>query len=142
MPTARHHHTSAIVDGKLFIIGGRETDVPSNVDNNEMYDPVHDRWIIHTPMPTKRSGLAAATIGLDIFAVGGEKIEGSFDTNEKYDTLTDSWTPETPMPTNRLGHDAVELNDKIYVFGGKTGQETESITDVNEILSRQELRAN
>ena len=46
------------------------------------------------------------------------------------------------MPTNRLGHDAVEFNNNIYVFGGKTSQETESITDVNEILSSQELQTN
>ena len=134
MPTARHHQTSAVAGDKLFILGGRVTYVPSNLNQNEMYDPIQDKWTIQEPLPTNRSGLAAATLGNYIFAIGGEKKPGSYDTNERYNVETNSWTTEPPMPTNRLGHDAVTVDEKIYVIGGKTGQPIDSVTGANEIM--------
>jgi N-acetylneuraminic acid mutarotase len=55
MPTARHHHASAVVDGKLYIIGGRIlgngvksqiNEALSNFDINEMYSPLNDSWTV------------------------------------------------------------------------------------------------
>jgi N-acetylneuraminic acid mutarotase len=123
------------VDGKLFIIGGRETGIRSNTDRNEMYDPEKDTWVMVNNMPTKRSGLSAASVGNNIFVIGGEKAGGSFDIIEKYDKVTDSWVLESPMPNPRLGHDAVTFNYKIYIFGGKTSQSKETTTGITEIFT-------
>ncbi len=129
MPTARHHLTSSVVNGKLYAIGGRiyGDGIPepiakalSNFDVNEMYDPVKDSWTKLEPMPSKRSGLASASIGNDIYVFGGEKVKGTFENNEKYDTIINTWTIEDPLPTPRLGLKAVANDDKIYVVGGKT----------------------
>ena len=66
MPTARHHHTSAVVDGKLYVIGGRLLgnsikshidEALSNFNDNEMYNPLNDSWTVLEQMPTKRSGI-------------------------------------------------------------------------------------
>ena len=133
MPTARHHHASAVVDGKIYIIGGRETGIGSNTDRNEMYDPGLDTWTVLSPMPTKRSGLSASSIGNQVFAMGGQNEIGGFDLNEKYDTATDSWTIETPLPNPRLGHDTVTYEDKIYVRG-KTSLPQETATEKTEIF--------
>jgi N-acetylneuraminic acid mutarotase len=135
MPTARHHHTSETVDGKLFIIGGRETGIQSNTDTNEMYDPEQDTWVVLNHMPTKGGGLSAASIGNHIFVMGGHGASRGFDINEKYDTTTDSWTLESPMPNPRLGHDAVAFNNKIYVFEGKTSHSKETTTGITEIFN-------
>jgi len=43
MPTAREHLTSAVVDNKLYVIGGRTSGMTTNVDVNEVYDPVTDK---------------------------------------------------------------------------------------------------
>lgn len=40
MPTARHHAASSVIDGKLYIIGGRVSGSLDNIDVNEMYDPI------------------------------------------------------------------------------------------------------
>jgi N-acetylneuraminic acid mutarotase len=129
MPTARHHLTSSVVDGKLYVIGGRilGDGIPapiskalSNFDVNEMYDPVTDTWTKLKPMPSKRSGLASASIGNDIYVFGGEKVNGTFENNEKYDTKKNIWTKEPPLPTPRLGLKAVAVDNTIYVIGGKT----------------------
>ena len=61
MPTIRHHHASAVIEGKLFVIGGRQTDKSPdlNIGTNEAYDPKLDKWTSFAAMPTKRSGLTA-----------------------------------------------------------------------------------
>jgi len=129
MPTARHHLTSSVVNGKLYVIGGRiyGDGIPepiakalSNFNNTEVYDPKNNSWTELKPMPTKRSGLASAAIGNDIYVFGGEKVKGTFENNEKYDTIKNTWTEEVPLPTPRLGLKAVSHDDKIYVIGGKT----------------------
>ena len=129
MPTARHHMTSSVVDGKLYVIGGRllGDGIPapikeglSNFNNNEMYDPKNDTWIELAPMPSKRSGLASASIGNYIYVFGGQKANGTFENNERFDTKKNLWTSEKPVPTPRLGSKAVTVGNDIYVIGGKT----------------------
>jgi N-acetylneuraminic acid mutarotase len=57
MPTARHHAGSAVVDGKIFLIGGRISGSLENISVNEAYDPEQDKWITNLEaMPSKRSG--------------------------------------------------------------------------------------
>ena len=92
----------------------------SNFNDNEMYDPVKDKWTILEQMPTKRSGLASASIGNDIYVFGGQKVNGTFENNEKFDTKKNTWTKEPPLPTPRLGLKAVAVDNTIYVIGGKT----------------------
>lgn len=131
MPTARHHLTSSVVNGKIYAIGGRifgdgipepfvNAKALSNFDVNEAYDPATDTWTKLEPMPSKRSGLASASIGNYIYVFGGEKVKGTFENNEKYDTVNNIWTKDEPLPTPRLGLKAVSFENTIYVIGGKT----------------------
>jgi N-acetylneuraminic acid mutarotase len=129
MPTARHHLTSEVVEGKLYAIGGRLlgngiqshiNEALSNFNDNEVYDPKKDTWNIVAPMPTKRSGLAAASINGSIYLFGGQGLNSALNNTEKYDPKTNIWTKELPVPTARLGLEAVNYDNKIYVIGGKT----------------------
>src|SRR5918999_1392419 len=145
MPTARHHHTSAEVDGKLYVIGGRllGNGVPSeinealsNLNDNEMYNPLNDSWTAMEQMPTKRSGIAAAASPVDgnIYVFGGQSVDGAFGNNEKYNPKMNKWSTEESMPTARLGLEAIALENKIYVIGGKTDLGP-YVSDKNEIFS-------
>jgi N-acetylneuraminic acid mutarotase len=136
MPTPRHHHTSEVVNGTLYIIGGRETRVPSSLDSNERYDPKTNTWDTLAPMPTRRSSMVAVYSPVDesIYVFGGEKTKGSFDKNEKYNPMTNKWQVDQPVPTARLGLEAQALHEKIYVIGGKERQAPRSATGINEIF--------
>jgi N-acetylneuraminic acid mutarotase len=139
MPTTRHHAASSVVDGKLYVIGGRTgVGIIPSVDISEAYDPVQEKWITTLePMPSKRSGIAAAASPINgnnssIYVFGGEEPSKTFDNNEKYDVKTNKWTIEPPMPTARHGLGAVSVEDRIYVIGG--GPEPGlSVSDANEI---------
>ena len=39
--------------------------------NSEKYDTANNKWTIEPPMPTARHGLAAASVGDEIYAIGG-----------------------------------------------------------------------
>jgi N-acetylneuraminic acid mutarotase len=134
MPTPRQHLAAAVLDGKLYAIGGRIDSLASNLGSNEAYDPKSDAWIRLEPMPTKRGGIAAAAVGNAIYVFGDESPEGTFRNNEKYDTETSSWTRAPEMPTARHGLAAVALGDKIYVIGGGP-QPGLTVSGANEIFS-------
>jgi N-acetylneuraminic acid mutarotase len=138
MPTARHHAASVVADGNLYVIGGRIVGISAtvNINANEMYDPNKNSWVISSlePMPSKRSGIAAASLDDGSFHVfGGEEPAKTFNNNEKYDPKSNKWTIETPMPTARHGLGAVAIDDKIYVIGGGP-QPGMSVTNANEIF--------
>lgn len=146
MPTARHHLTTAVVDGKLFAIGGRllgngiqsedMQEALTNFDRVEMYDPETDSWTVRQPMLTKRSGFTAtAASDGNIYAFGGQGVGETIDSVERYDPKTDKWTYETPMPTGRFGIISVPYDDRIYVLGGQLVGESGLVPlDLNEIF--------
>ena len=102
-----------------------------------MYDPEEDRWTKLESMPSKRSGLASASLNGNIYVVGGETTEITFDNNEKYNPNTDSWTSEAPMPTARHGLVSIAIGEKLYVIGG--GLEVAGLGDnINEIFHANE----
>src|ERR687892_185984 len=144
MPTARGALNVNFVNGILYAIGG-SSDRP--LDSNEAFDPEQDQWITNLePMPSKRSGIAAAAPaaavttnvssinGSIIYVFGGEEPSKTFNNNEKYDATTNRWTSEPPMPTARHGLAAVYMeDDKIYVIGGGP-QPGLSVSGANEIF--------
>src|SRR6266850_2346130 len=79
MSTARNHAFSGVVNGKIYVIGGRlgaaHVTASSNTDVVEEYDPARDRWIVLPSMPTARHGAAGAFIGNRFHLVSG-KPEG------------------------------------------------------------------
>ena len=117
MPTARSDLGVAVVDGRIYAIGGLSGDV--SVSNNEQYDPVSNSWTAEMPMPTARSGFAIATYNGRIYVIGGTVGNGFVGNNEVYDPSTNTWETKASMPTPRSDLSASVVNDKIYLIGGK-----------------------
>jgi N-acetylneuraminic acid mutarotase len=120
MPTARAGLEVAVVDGKIYAIGGSNNGFSKA---NEMYDPAANNWTVKAQMPTARSGFGIAVYGKKIYCIGGAAGPNSEPTGvvEVYDTVTDSWETKTSMPTSRHGIDANLVNGEIYVIGGSKG---------------------
>jgi len=116
MPTARGGLGVAVVDGKIYAIGGFNG---SFLGTNEMYDPATDTWETKTPMPTPRSSFAIAVYQNKIFVIGGTKgIMDDTGVNEVYDTLADTWETKNGMSVTRKSLCANVVNDKIYLISG------------------------
>jgi len=123
MPTAKSGFGVAVVDGKIYAIGGTNG---TRLDINEVYDPATDTWTIKKSMPTARYGLATAVCQNKIYVIGGiigesdPTTSGYTGVTEVYDPLTDTWETMEPMPTARENLDANVVGDKIYLIGGSS----------------------
>jgi N-acetylneuraminic acid mutarotase len=124
MPTARGGLGVAVVNGKIYAIGGSNNN--TQLDVNEEYNPVTDTWTTKTPMPTARSGFAIAVYQNKIYCIGGTTgysdsfVSGFTGVTEVYDPATNTWeTTKTPMPTPRADLCASVVNGVIYCIGGK-----------------------
>jgi len=108
LPIALHHPAAAVVDGRLFVVGG--------------YTGGRVRWTPANGMPTARDHLAAVGFEGRVWAIGGrESFLGTQYANvEIYDPSTDSWRTGAPLPSARGGLAAAALADRIFVFGGET----------------------
>lgn len=120
MPTKRASFATAVVDSKIFCIGGATglEDGQVMVSNvNEVYDPTTDTWTTKTNMPTPRAGVTAQTVDGKIYVFGGNST-----ITEVYDPASDSWTTKASMPYP-LGFrmlwscSSAKLDDKVHVFG-------------------------
>ena len=70
MPTGRAFLSTSVVKGKIYAIGG---DNSENLTTSiaEMYAPVTDAWSRKADMPTARWGLATSVVNEKIYAIGG-----------------------------------------------------------------------
>jgi N-acetylneuraminic acid mutarotase len=114
LPTARSGLGVAVVNGKIYAIGG---DGGSNV--TEEYNPVTNTWTTKTAMPTGRSRFGIAVYQNKIYVMGGATANGFTAANEVYDPLTDTWETKTPLPKgSRAELTTSVVNGKIYAVGG------------------------
>ena len=128
MPTSRNHAFSGVVNGKIYVIGGRigAGNIPatSNVDVVEEYDPATNKWGgIKLRMPTPRSGGGAATYNGRIYVGGGElqnqQLSAAFRALEAYDPATNTWEVLPSMPSSRHGNAAAFIGNQLHMISGK-----------------------
>ena len=131
MPTARSGVVSAIVDGKIYCIGG-QTSFSSYTNTVEVYDPSTDSWETKTSMPTIRSALTSVVVDGKIYCIGGIDLNNPYsDKVEVYDPVTDSWdTGKTPMPTGRRYFASAVVDGKIHCIGGNIDNNDSAINTV------------
>jgi N-acetylneuraminic acid mutarotase len=139
LPTRRGAGGAAVVDGKIYVVGGAST-LPGASDPairfdgqprdsvlgiNEEYDPLTNTWRSRAPMPTARNHFLTAAVNGKIYTIGG-RLGSTFITRssntevtEEYDVAKDLWTTKAPMPTARSGVAGGVYNGKVYVAGGE-----------------------
>ena len=117
MTTARYWSGAAVVDGKIYVIGGRLV-VSTDSTIVEEYDPAADTWTTRADMPTSRHAIGAAAVDRIIYAIGGWRPRGQISTVEAYDPAVDKWTEKTDMTTPRSGLTTSVVDGKIYAIGG------------------------
>ena len=123
MPTARFSFGVAVLDSRIYAIGGAvDTESDEVTGANEVYDPAADGWVEKEEMPTSRYGCGVVAYDGRIYVLGGAANETYLDVTEVYDPTTDSWETRTAMPTARGLLQANVVDDKIYLIGGYGNQ--------------------
>ena len=131
MPTARAQLGVAVVNGKIYAIGGGNNTAagPTVLSVNEEYDPATNTWTTKEPMPTARHSFGIAVYENKIYCIGGSINGPMLAVNEIYDPATDTWETKTPMPTPRAALSANVVTDKIYLIGGNPANTTNEAYD-------------
>jgi N-acetylneuraminic acid mutarotase len=127
MTVPRNHAFSGVVNGKIYVIGGRIGHgfilSATNTDVVEEYDPASDMWSLPKErMPTARSGGASGADGRRIYVAGGEvttkELVGAFRAVEAYDPATNSWMTLPSMPMPRHGVAGAVIGDRFHLVSG------------------------
>jgi RNA polymerase sigma factor (sigma-70 family) len=123
MPTGRYLPGSAVVDGKIYVIGGAPVEFGMTAVVEE-YDPATDTWTRRSDMPTARQGVAAAAVDGIIYAIGGcnVDVDRALPTVEAYDPAAETWTAKADMPTARTLSAIAVVDGIIYVIGGASDE--------------------
>ena len=124
MLTARSAGGEAVLDGKIYVAGGRE----AGGSAFEAYDPATDTWEKLPDLPSQRNHLAMAAIDGKIIVAGGRTGPGftaeRLNVVEIYDPRTRRWTTGAPLPAPRAGITGAALAGCMFVFGGE-GERTD-----------------
>ena len=136
-PTARNSAAGVVLDGKLYVVGGRRVDAGNNAEL-EVYDPAADRWDSLAPMPQAQGGLAAGVAGGRLVAFGGEWFGpgggGVHSETWIYDPARDLWEAGPPMLTPRHGLGGVSIGDRIFAIGGAVRDGADGTSAALEVL--------
>nr|XP_060625384.1 kelch-like protein 1 isoform X1 [Anolis sagrei ordinatus] len=109
----------AVIDDKLFVIGGR--DGLKTLNTVECYNPKTKAWTILPPMSTHRHGLGVTVLEGPIYAVGGHDGWSYLNTVERWDPQSQQWTFVASMSIARSTVGVAALNGKLYSVGGRDG---------------------
>src|SRR5215207_4473136 len=119
MPTGRSAGGAAVVDGKIYVAGGR----PPRGKDFAVYDPMADRWEVLPEVPTGRNHLAVVALGQKVYVAGG-RFGGGFNSErtavlEVFDPATGAWSAGAPLLAPRGGVAGVAANGCLFVIGGE-----------------------
>jgi N-acetylneuraminic acid mutarotase len=119
MPSRRSGGGTAVIDGKIYVAGGR----PPRGADFAMYDPEADTWTELPQIPTARNHLGVAAIGGKVYVAGGRFGGGvgseMTDILEIYDSATGSWTRGAPLLKPRAGVSSIVAHGCLYLIGGE-----------------------
>jgi Kelch motif protein/galactose oxidase-like protein len=130
MPRARGAHAAAVLDGKVYLVGGTGAG-GGLLGETDVFDPATGRWTTAAPLPVPRDHLALVSLGGKVYALGGRERTLASTTNESfvYDPARDAWTPIAPMAKPRGGFAAAVLDGSIVVAGGEDGSQQRVFPD-------------
>jgi len=126
MPTARSAGSTAVINGKVYVAGGR----PPRGHDFAVYDPFNDKWTTLPDLPTARNHLVVTAIDAKVFVVGGRFEAGAAspmtDVVEVFDPATQKWSTAASMPGKRGGINGILARGCLHVFGGEGNRDAEN----------------
>jgi N-acetylneuraminic acid mutarotase len=132
IPWRRSSMQANVVDGKIYVIGGRMTAglyIVNTSSRNDVYDPETDTWSQMAPIPLSVMGYASAVFDDKIYIISGGNESGPdyLPTNlvQIFDPATNQWTNGSQIPTSVCYARAcvttgLSAPERIYVIGGTT----------------------
>ena len=131
LKTARYGGCAAVVDGRIYYIGGWVSCHHKHIEGRcggdptgaaEVFDPEKGEWERVAKLPTARAFGACAAVGKKIYVAGGYRNSGEVAVLEIFDTQTVEWQKGPDMPGAVACCGSCELGGRLFVFGGFRGK--------------------
>jgi hypothetical protein len=108
----------------VWVLGGDAEPTPASQEEVEAepfeVEPVGDsNWRTGRPLPTERADMAVASIGLDLYVIGGKVDAGVVNLVDVYETDSRLWLTAAAKPTAVSDASAAVLFGEIFVPGGR-----------------------
>jgi N-acetylneuraminic acid mutarotase len=112
---------AAILNGRIYVIGGFNTTTNIPSDQVLVYDLVTKAWSTGAPLPAARGGHAGAVLNGKIHVVGGGNSRSTIADHSMYDPAANRWTSLAPLPRSEGSPAVVAFGGKLYAIGGRSG---------------------
>lgn len=140
-PTKRTEVTAAVLDGKIYVLGGFAAPSLGNLtsltitDKVEVYDPASNTWAARAPLPAGLHHAAAVTVANRLYVIGGYtqsflSVWHPVATVYRYEQDQDAWTERSPMPTPRGALAVAESGGRLYAIGGYDGSRNRAEVEI------------
>ncbi len=117
MKTSRTNFRTAVVNGKIYAIGGFIKNDPNTaLSSVEEYDPVTNKWTEKASMHTPRFECGLSVFENKIYVIGGSNGKGATKAVEVYDPETNTWTDKAPILTPLYEIQTVVVKENIYAI--------------------------
>ena len=118
---------SAVIDKKIFLFGGFQTDEAlgenqsEETDQTAIYDPAADTWTKFAPLPIPVTHVGSAVVGREVWLAGGFAVLGfnqAIDHVYIYDVDANSWSEGPALPAPRSAGTLVRNGRKLHYISG------------------------
>lgn len=137
LPTPKQGAAVSVVNGKIYIIGGRTGAGNSGYAKSsvDVYDPIKNTWSEAKSMKSARTSAQSAVVYNKIYVIGGAARDKATTSIDVYDPTADKWTAKYSMQKPRSGHSVNSVGNKIYIIGGAVEPSVSGITGIVEELT-------
>jgi N-acetylneuraminic acid mutarotase len=119
MATPRHNFAAAVLDGRVYVIGGFD-ERNHRLASVEIYDPGTDEWVPGKDLPKRRGAASAAVLDGRLYVAGGVLTSASATASlVVFDVRDNKWRPAAPMGTARSQLRLVAFGQHLYAVGGR-----------------------
>jgi hypothetical protein len=122
MPAPYGAPGSAVLDDKLYSVGGCWAQSCDGSTDVEVYDPASNSWHMAASYPEPITWASCGAVAGKLYCAGGDSATGIVQHAYVYDPATDAWSPIADMPTPTWGAASSAANGSLIVSGGVVGE--------------------
>lgn len=161
MPGSKHHHSVAVVNKLVYVMGGTRLDWkrlcvpedPPRGDNINIsqtiskdlwcFNPQARVWSEGKDLLSPRRDFALIAFQQGLFVIGGEGLNGLIESSvHYYNTNEDKWTEKKPLNIPRTGLCAALIGSEIWVAGGLVGRKNDGTAVITDSVEVYNIRLN
>ncbi|HEY3666817.1 MAG TPA: kelch repeat-containing protein [Polyangiaceae bacterium] len=114
--------TAAVLNGKLYFVGGKPYVVAFAQARLIEYDPNANTWTPKADLPLAIGRAGVTTVNGKLYAIGGYSGMSTVqNTTQIWDPASNTWSPGAALPTPRYSLGVAAIGSDIYAIDGFNG---------------------